>query len=314
MDQAIGGSTCSVPEVERNRNTESVLDVEVSCFQNYATPSNPATVNLLTWLSLSKYQKEVEQLRATEDKTIRDRLKSRLPAIMPSGVFSFRSEDSLISHSRLLQFDIDLKENRHIGNYYELKRQIGNIPNVAYCGLSVSGQGFWGLIPIAYKERHKEHFNALRKAFLQLGITIDVKPKNVSSLRGYSYDKAPYFNHQAAVFARFEMPESKRHASCSSFKTLNNITSPTKDKVEACIAKIARAGVDITSSYAAWFEIGCSLAAEFGENGRGYFHQVSQYHPSYTILKTDGQYNACLKGIYKYTIATFFNYYKLSCC
>jgi len=77
------------------------------------------------------------------------------------------------------------------------------------------------------------------------------------------------------------------------------------------MAEIARAGVDITSSYAAWFEIGCSLAAEFGENGRGYFHQISQHHPNYRIDKTNLQYDRCFKGGYSYTIATFFNYSQL---
>ncbi|WP_347160119.1 BT4734/BF3469 family protein [Pontibacter chitinilyticus] len=302
---------CPVPEMGQDTAPFSVLDVKVSCFASYTTPTNPISVNLITWLSSAKYRTEVEKIRATEEKSIRDSLKSKLPAITPSGLFSFRSENSLIRHSGLLQFDIDLKENRHVGNFYELKQQISNIPNVAYCGLSVSGQGFWGLIPISYTEKHKEHFGALRKAFLQLGITIDVKPKNVSSLRGYSYDEAPYFNHQAAVFTRFEMLESKRPVSCPNFKALNSFASPTKDKVEACIAAIVRTGVDITTSYAAWFEIGCSLAAEFGENGRGYFHQISQHHPNYRPDRTDRQYDRCLKGGYSYTIATFFKYSQL---
>ncbi|MCC9134988.1 BT4734/BF3469 family protein [Pontibacter silvestris] len=307
MDKGlINHNLCPVPEVGRDRARNSVLDVKVSCFASYTTPTNSVSINLLTWLSSAKYRLEVEKIRATEDKSIRDSLKSRLPAITPSGIFSARNEKSLIKHSGLIQFDIDLKENRQIGNFYELKQQLSNIPNVAYCGLSVSGQGFWGLIPIAFTDKHKEHFRALRKAFLQMGIIVDEKPKNVASLRGYSFDPEPYFNHQAIMFKLNEAPLKQKGNSYSNLKTLKSFTSSIKDKVEACIAEIERTGVDITSSYAAWFEIGCSLASEFGENARGYFHQISQYHPEYSYTKTDMQFNRCLKGGYNFSIGTFF--------
>ena len=36
---------------------------------------------------------------------------------------------------------------------------------MAYCGLSVSGKGFWGLIPIANPDKHRLHFTALKEAF-----------------------------------------------------------------------------------------------------------------------------------------------------
>ncbi|WP_181308164.1 BT4734/BF3469 family protein [Rufibacter sp. XAAS-G3-1] len=297
-----------VPELGRDRTGNSILDVEVSCFANYGTATDPKTVNLLYWLSCGAYAKEVRKIRATGDKYVRDSLKGRLPAITPSGTFTYRSEKDLISHSGLIQFDIDLKENTHIDNFYDLKLQISNIPNVAYCGLSVSGQGFWGLIPIAFRERHREHFEALRKTFLQLGITIDVKPRNIASLRGYSYDEEAYFNHNAAVFARYESFQKEKLNPYSGMPGSND--SPVKVRVELRITAIERNGIDVTSSYAAWFEVGCSLAAEFGEEGRCYFHRVSQFHPKYSSTRTDRLYDSCLRGSYTYTIATFFKYCK----
>ncbi len=296
--------------MERNRNKKSILDVDVSCFQNYNTPSNPVTVNLLTWLTSNQYRKDVEQIRLTENKSDRDKLKSRLPAVTPSGVFSYRDQKSLIQHSGLIQFDIDLKENNHIRNFFELKQQISNIPNVAYCGLSVSGQGFWGLIPIAYTDRHSQHFESIRKSFLQFGIAIDVKPKNVCSLRGYSFDPEPYINHQASVCVRYEFHRQPKPFPPYKFKAHIHSTASVRTKVEACITEIERSKTDITSSYAAWFEIGCSFVAEFGEDGRKYFHQVSQFHPHYSYTKTNMQFNNCINGSYSFSIGTFFRHCK----
>ncbi len=265
---------------------ESILNVLVSCFRDYNTASKPKEIILLKWLKSDKHAKKVQAIRAGQKG-----LKPTLPAITPSGVFSYRSESSLISHSGFIQFDIDFKQNTHIANYNELKEQIANIPNVAYCGLSVSGTGYWGLIPIAYPERHRQHFDYVEGCFKQYGIIIDPAPKNVASLRGYSYDPVAHFNHQAEPLSKYE-PGKK-------VQCLIKAADPTSDQnmVEACIDEIVRRGVDITTSYLQdWLPIGSNFAATFGESGRNYFHQVSQFHPGYNQHETNQQYDKCLKN------------------
>lgn len=177
----------------------SILNIEVSCFANYDTPSNPKLVNLLSWLKSEKYRSTVELIRSITDKTERDIIKSTLPAITPSGIFTYRSAKHLVKHTCFIQFDIDLKGNESIENFNELREQVSRIKNVAYCGLSVSGTGFWGLIPIAHPYKHAGHYKAIQEKFGRLGITIDPAPKSIASLRGYSFDKAAYFNHNAIV-------------------------------------------------------------------------------------------------------------------
>jgi hypothetical protein len=182
---------------------ESVLNVQVSCFKNYDTPQNPATINLLTWLTSSKYKDQVEQIRLIGNKKERDSIKSKLPAITPSGIFSYRKESSLIQHSGLIQIDIDLTEkNKLICNWHDLKLELIKLPQIAYLGKSVSGLGYWGLIPIPNDEKnHRLYFDALNEIFLtNWGIELDDKPKNVASLRGYSFDPDAYFNHNAKLF------------------------------------------------------------------------------------------------------------------
>ncbi|AMQ55616.1 BT4734/BF3469 family protein [Algoriphagus sanaruensis] len=187
---------------------KSVLDVEVSCFANYWETKNARPVNLITWLTSEKFRAKVEEIRNTECKSKRDELKGTLPAITPSGKFSKRCESGLIKHSGFIQIDLDRQDNLHISNWYDLKIELMKLPEIAYLGKSVSGTGYWGLIPIpADPEGHKFYFDALEEIFFRnWGIKLDKKPKNIASLRGYSYDNEAHFNHQAKTFLKKKPP------------------------------------------------------------------------------------------------------------
>lgn len=279
-----------------------VLDVKVSIFQNYNSPDNPQEVNLLTFLKSAKYKTEVEAIRAIAEKDKRDGLKAKLPAITPSGLFNRREEAALVKHSGLIQIDIDAQDNRHISNFSDVKEQLQKLPEMAYLGVSVSGKGFWGLIPLAFPERHKEQFEALKMDFAKWGLVLDEKPKNVASLRGYSYDPEAYFNSQAQPYTKVWQPRPETYRRQYDNSALGN----EAEKVEACLVAIETERTDITSSYSEWFSIGCALANEFGEGGRGYFHRASQFHPNYKSTEADKQFFYCLKRPYSYSIASFY--------
>ena len=70
-----------------------------------------------------------------------------------------------------------------------------------------------------------------------------------------------------------------------------------KERVEYLVGQIVQQRIDITKNEPDWFRIACVLANEFGEGGRGYFHQISQFHPGYNSGITDKKYNQALKGI-----------------
>ena len=283
----------------------SVLDIPVSGYKSCLEVS-PKSVNLLKFLTSNKYKGKVEYIRSIENKKERDEEKKLLPAITPSGTFAYRGVEGLIQHSGLIQFDIDFHDNQHIANYVSIKEQISNVRNVAYCGLSVSGKGYWGLIPIAYPERHKEHYLAIEKAFKGIGINIDKKCKDISRLRVYSYDPEAYFNHQAKVLFNY-------HQSTTKVRKSNNSITCYGSTIEDWINELERNRIDITSGYEAWFGIGCGLANEFGESGRSYYHRVSQFNADYNKADTDKQFDECLKnkGRYNYTLGTFYYYCSL---
>lgn len=179
----------------------SPLDIEVSCFVN-AKSTEPRPVNLLTWLTSDKYKLQVETIRQTNDKEAKTALKQRLPAITPSGIFLKRNIEGLIKHSGILCIDIDYQDNTHIGNYSDLKRHLCNIQNFAFVGLSVSGNGFYCMVPISEPENHKLHFRAMQDDLKRFGVIVDKSGSDVSRLRFYSYDHEAYFNHEAKVYTK----------------------------------------------------------------------------------------------------------------
>jgi hypothetical protein len=77
------------------------------------------------------------------------------------------------------------------------------------------------------------------------------------------------------------------------------------------IRQIALRRLDITGSYHAWFSIGCDLVNDFGETGREYFHQISQFHPDYRYDACGKQSCHCLKHRYGYSIGTVMYYMHL---
>lgn len=70
----------------------------------------------------------------------------------------------------------------------------------------------------------------------------------------------------------------------------------TATRVEALIAALRAAGVDITADYNDWLKVGFALAGEFGEGGRGYFHDISSLYPGYDQAESDTKYTECLKS------------------
>lgn len=271
---------------------DSILNVDVSCFKNYKT-SEPKTINLLSWLQSTKFKKEVDAIRLIADKTQRDELKSKLPAITPSGLFSYRNAQGLIKHSGLMAIDIDLKGNENIANFKELKNELKKMKFVAYAGLSVSGSGFWVLIPIEDNTKHIMYFDLIANTFNHYGIKIDSACKDVCRLRGYSYDESAYFNHRATIL---RLPINytsslNKHQQRQKNTTYQNST----DAFEKLVHKIQIKNIDITNDYTDWNKIGFALVNEFGENGRNYFHSISCISNSYNYDECDKEYTKLIK-------------------
>jgi hypothetical protein len=181
----------------------SILNKTVSGFADVRT-TTPVGVNLLTWLTSDKYRQQVEAVREAGSKEERTKLKQQLPCITPSGIFSKRNTAGLIKHSSLLCLDIDAHDNSHIENFSTLKEELSKIGYFAYIGRSVSGSGFYCLMPITQPQHHKQHFRAIQKDMARHGVILDVSGSDVTRLRFYSFDSTAHFNHHAKPYSKME--------------------------------------------------------------------------------------------------------------
>lgn len=294
---------------------KSVLDVQISCFRHCKAPKDARPVNMLVWLKSPKYYTEQLRLRAlaaTNPERYREEKIVKLPAITSLGEFTYRNGNSEASLSGLYCLDVDKKDNLHIENFHELKGQFSKIKNVAYCGLSLSGNGYFLLIPMAEPTRHAEYFEAFETLFSRWGIKIDPQCKDNSRLRIYSHDPEGYYNHEAEP-VRLPAPKQKIvYERPVRRRPRSSDPASTQHKIEHLIEKINAHSIDITNGYQNWRALGFALVSEFGEGGRDYFHQISYHNAKYDHAHADKQYTDFLKhnqghGGKRVTIGTFFS-------
>lgn len=282
------------------------------------------TINLWEWLLLeNKYTPYINDIRASSNEDERKFLKSKLPAITPSGVFSKRKADCLVEPTNLICIDIDGKDNPSISDMEELKKKLSKLSYIMYCGLSASGKGLFCIIPYKDYRNHKLHFNALEQEFKDMGIVVDSSCSDIGRLRFYSYDEYPYANPDAEIYTRTleKMPEIKQsrfHQKTdivhNSNQTLQNIDkntmsleefflSPTNmdyasatplsktQKVERLLKRVIEEKKDITLIQKDWIAICCIIKNLFGDEGRELFHQVSSFYPKYDYDEADDEYS-----------------------
>ena len=267
--------------------------------------------NLARLLLSDQWRDLVQAIRDEADTERQKQLKQRLPAFMPSGVFSKKAAGGLQQHSGFICIDIDGKDNKEVENFADLKALVRLIPHVEYCGLSVSGTGYFCIIPVADPAKHRDYFRAIAHDFRRCGIVIDRKCINVNRLRFVSYDPSPYVNTGALVY-NYVLPavEANSHKSVNVFKRqLSDVEA--NEYFTAILKEIEAWHIDITGDYIQWFDILCAIASTYGEDGRDIAHAISSKAECYDYEETEKQYSECVKHSgYDYTIGTFFYYAK----
>lgn len=289
-----------------------ILETPITVFDS-VTSTNGRVASLAEFLKDASSHQLIQQIRMTEDKTERTRLKSGLPcatisAICPDG----RKADDAFEHTGLICIDIDGQDNPEFGSGAELKAEVCKVAEVAYCSLSASGNGCFAIFRLSHPENHLGHFLALQRLFWsRLSIVIDGQCKDVKRLRFASYDSEPYINDNAEPLRIIDMTITPKHNPTKATvamgqRTWNESPEATLDKVARLTEVVVRRGIDLTDGYSNWIEIGMALA-NLGEAGREFFHAVSSVYPGYDRAKADTKFTNLLRTTRKVTIATFFH-------
>lgn len=247
--------------------------------------------------------------------------KKMLPGATLSGLFALYEDDSLThpgkrvmvsrrethlqQHTGWLAIDIDLGDNTQLSNFENIRMVAQFRPEIALLMRSCSGTGYFGLVRLAYPDRHKEQFKAIIREYAALGIMLDRQCGNIGRVRFASWDDpqhiyiyekvVPYQGlyvepSQVTPQAQRAYPETLRPAMQPSVQGQRSSEEFWHDPrtidrlIELVVKDIARRRVNITDSYDDWVKAGWSLKQHpYGEQ---LFHDLSACSSKYNSTQT----------------------------
>ena len=181
----------------------TAIELKMSFFEKPITNKKPQrTVTLLQVYQAIRghyYKDVISQLRALTDKEAQRRFKGKnLDFIVPSGIFSYDDDKSLVCHSGILCMDLDDVENPE-----RLKQQLIDDKNFTTLLLfdSPCGRGLKWFIAIDLGVcDHKTWFAGVRNYLMATyglsGKQADMACSNLSRACFMSYDPDAYINEE----------------------------------------------------------------------------------------------------------------------
>ena len=292
------------------------LDVIVSSYPG-VTDTTGTEVNLKDFILSGKYKEVAEQIRcgatADERHDIKKQLYNQIPAVTVSGRFGQHKSEHLIEASGLICIDIDWKDNVDI--MPQVPSILQKLKYVAYCGKSISGDGYFAIIPIENPKHFKQHFYALEEEMKSYGIVIDKSCKDITRLRYASYDADGYYNPNATTYY-WELDKEAKVANNSKEKVTKKRLSPTSstmtdaEMVGKQLELLKSSSSTIPDDYDTWFKVGMALNSGLGDDGRTYFHEFSKLSNKYDEDECNTQYDNIIshyEGGSDITLGTLFH-------
>jgi predicted P-loop ATPase len=277
---------------------------KVSIFKNVGEVKDPTNMDLLEYLEKTRdgeWEDIVSQCRRLKTKEEKDEFKRTMPTTTLSGEFSYRSNKSLLTHSEYIAMDLD-----YVESMANAKRRLSEDKFVYSVFMSTSGYGLRVLFKIEPEHHDKAFYGLCAYLFENYDLVADPNGVSVSKPYVVSFDPDMYISFE-------EVPVFKKYPKETSIKKIPEYVHTTTD-FENILKQITGRGINICETYSDWLKIGFAFAEEFGEGGRSYFHEISQFSQKYKTRTTDNQYNQCLKanGIKRAGLSSFYYLAKLN--
>lgn len=264
-------------------------------------------MTLREFLELGRdYLPDLNRIRSTTDKKERAFLKKKL---LPAGCISCNiktrsssvpKEEKIKAYNSLIVLDFD-----NLDDVEAAKRELSKWPCFWYLGLSASGQGLFGIVPVATDDwhEHRRYYSALEKEMKLLGYEVDESCRDEARLRFISFDENPYFNDSCEIFSlpdedeEFEESEDIEEAS-------NTETVTDNDRLKLYVEEWERKRIAL-DSYGDWMAIGLALSHE-GADGLAAFKRVSRFSSKYNEEEAEKKFRSFEAGNYSPGLGTFF--------
>ena len=246
-------------------------------------------------------------------------IKKMLPGATLSGLFALYEDDSLThpgqrvmvsrreshlkQHTGWLAIDIDFADNMQMSNFENVRMICRFRPEIALLMRSCSGSGYFGLVRLAYPERHKEQFKALLKDYAAIGITLDKACSNIGRVRFASWDDPEhiYMNENVVPYKGLEDEQSqlvslasrqmyRSHHENVEYRTEDNSNFWEQQRVqdrliEVIVQELVGNHRNIAESYDEWVKAGWALRSH--PYGLHLYHQLSRCSSKYNEAQTN---------------------------
>ena len=245
--------------------------------------------------------------------------KKMLPGATLSGLFALYEDDSIThpgqrvmvsrrdshlqQHTGWLAIDIDLADNMQMSNFDNVRMICRFRPEIGLLMRSCSGSGYFGLVRLAYPDRHKDQFKALLKDYAAIGITLDKACSNIGRVRFASWDDPEhiYINEKVVPYKGLE-GEQYQLVSLALRQTYSshheNVEHRAEDNshfweqqraqdrlIEVIVQELVGNHRNITESYEEWVKVGWALRSH--PYGLHLFHQLSRCSSKYNEAQTN---------------------------
>ena len=201
-----------------------------------------------------------------------EKAKSKTPRYYISGMFDmtefnygrFPIHDYPIKGSNLMTIDIDAKDNPDI-DIWKIREEIFKLPYVFSCLKSVSGKGFYCIIPIEDTKYTKEYYNYIIRLWKQkYNITVDDNAASLIRARIISYneDIDNWLKEEVEVWnIKYTEPIKKEESAKKEehYSKYNNTdTTDWNYLTEKAMELVINDGYYV-KGYNAWYHLACEL-------------------------------------------------------
>lgn len=242
--------------------------------------------------------------------------KKMLPGATLSGLFALYEDESLThpgqrvmvsrreshlkQHTGWLAIDIDLADNCRLSNFENILMVLHHRPEVGLLMRSCSGSGYFGLVRLAYPDRHKQQFRALLQEYAAIGVSLDKACSNIGRVRFASWDEPEhiYINEHVVPYKGVDdlvtispLPKrvfenQKQYENTSTSRQsgqhggwMNDTPDIVLRKARLLVEKIEQKGVNICKDYDIWLKCGMSLHCIDPVEGYDMWKRVSRFRP-----------------------------------
>ncbi|WP_347275414.1 AAA family ATPase [Candidatus Kuenenia sp.] len=250
---------------------------------------------ILSAIKNGKWKEKITELRALQDGKAQKAFKNTLPCYTPSGLFSKRNAESLISHSGALLLDFDAKDNPClVENFKEIRNELIADPYTYFLFTSCRGNGLALGVRIE-KTKHLESFLFLERYYMEkYELVVDKGCKDVCRLRFISYDPELFINENAEMVVP-DVSAVKDTAPTTRHDQTSNGNVSDRETMDDIIAS----GVTLVDDHrhADRVKIAHALSTAFGESlGRIYTHSILSKCADYDREKTDKYFTSIHKN------------------